>query len=69
MTLSQAKPFRYDTKSMIHKILKVISWSSLKLRTQALQKGFLGGTSGKNPPANAGDARDLGLIPGLGGSP
>ena len=23
----------------------------------------------KNPPANAGDARDMGLIPGLGGSP
>ena len=23
----------------------------------------------KNPPANAGDARDLGSIPGLGGSP
>ena len=23
----------------------------------------------KNPPANAGDIRDLGLIPGLGGSP
>ena len=24
---------------------------------------------GKNPPANAGDARDLGMIPGLGRSP
>ena len=23
----------------------------------------------KNPPANAGDTRDMGLIPGLGGSP
>ena len=23
----------------------------------------------KNPPANAGDARDMGLIPGSGGSP
>ena len=30
---------------------------------------FPGGTAVKNPPANAGDARDLGLIPGLGGSP
>ena len=25
-----------------------------------------GGTSGKNPTANAGDIRDVGLIPGLG---
>ena len=25
---------------------------------------FLGGTSGKEPPANAGDIRDVGLIPG-----
>ena len=54
---------------MIQKILKVINWSSLKLRTQALQTGFLGGTSGKNPPANAGDTRDSGLIPGSGRSP
>ena len=28
--------------------------------------GFQGGTVVKNPPANAGDARDVGLIPGLG---
>ena len=28
--------------------------------------GFAGGSVVKNPPANAGDARDLGLIPGLG---
>ena len=26
--------------------------------------GFLGGSVVKNPPANAGDARDVGLIPG-----
>ena len=31
--------------------------------------GFLGGSMVKNPPANAGDARDMGLIPGLGSSP
>ena len=30
---------------------------------------FSGGTSGKRPTANAGDTRDLGLIPGLGRSP
>ena len=31
--------------------------------------GFLGGSVVKNPPANAGDVRDMGLIPGLGRSP
>ena len=31
--------------------------------------GFRGGASVKNPPANAGDIRDVGLIPGLGRSP
>ena len=25
-------------------------------------RGFPGGTSGKNPPANSGDTRDVGLI-------
>ena len=33
------------------------------------QKGFPGGTSGKDPSASAGDMRDAGLIPGLGRSP
>ena len=30
---------------------------------------FPGGTVIKNPPANAGNAKDVGLIPGLGRSP
>ena len=30
--------------------------------------GFPGGSVVKNPPANARDARDMGLIPGLGRS-
>ena len=30
--------------------------------------GFQGGTVVKNPPANAGDTGDVGLIPGLGRS-
>ena len=30
--------------------------------------GFPGGTVVKNPPANVGDTRDAGLIPGLGRS-
>ena len=33
-----------------------------------LQRGFLGGSGVKNPPANAGDARDVGLIPESGRS-
>ena len=31
--------------------------------------GFPGSASGEEPTCNAGDARDLGSIPGLGGSP
>ena len=31
--------------------------------------GFAGGTVVKNPPSNAGEARDTGSIPGLGRSP
>ena len=31
--------------------------------------GFPGGSEVKNPPANAGDIRDMGLIPGSGRSP
>ena len=31
--------------------------------------GFPGGLVVKNPPANAGDTRNMGLIPGLGRSP
>ena len=31
--------------------------------------GFPGGTSGKNPPANAGEIRDADLIPGSGRAP
>ena len=31
--------------------------------------GFSGVTGGKNPPANAGDTRDMGLIPGSERSP
>ena len=34
-----------------------------------LSKGFSGGTVIKNPPANAGDARDMGSIPGSGKIP
>ena len=38
------------------------------MRTRSLS-GFLGGAVVKNPPANTGDARDVGLIPRSGRSP
>ena len=34
-----------------------------------IAEGFPGGAVVKNPPANAGDARDTGSIPGSGRSP
>ena len=40
----------------------------MPLAKSILLKGFPGGASG-NLPANAGDIRDAGLIPGSGGSP
>ena len=33
--------------------------------TNAYSRGFSGGSVVKNPPANAGDTQDTGLIPGL----
>ena len=39
------------------------------LRKVVQTGGFPGGASGKEPPANAGDTRDGGSIPGLGRSP
>ena len=36
---------------------------------QVLQRGFPGGSVVKNPLANAGNTRDVDLIPGLGRSP
>ena len=35
----------------------------------AVRVGFPSGASGKEPATNAGDIRDMGLIPGLGRSP
>ena len=42
-----------------------IIWPELK----ALKTGFRGGASGKEPPANAGEVRDVASIPGLERSP
>ena len=41
----------------------------LSLRSPHLFKGFPGGSVIKNLPANVGEARDVGSIPGLGRSP
>ena len=38
-------------------------------KTTKCKWGFPGGSVVKNLPANSGDARDTGLIPGLGRSP
>ena len=45
-----------------------MSGECLYVRTRSLS-GFLGGAVVKNPPANTGDARDVGLIPRSGRSP
>ena len=39
------------------------------LSTYVVEEGFPGGSVVKNLPANAGDIRDTGTIPGLGRSP
>ena len=46
--------------------LSDLHFLSLSLR---VNKGFPGGASGKEPSANAGDIRCVGLIPGSGRSP
>ena len=48
-------------------LLNNIYQTGLKPLVESL-RGFLGGAVIKNSPANAGDAGDVGLIPGLGRS-
>jgi len=43
--------------------------ASITKRTDHQSSAFPGGAVVKNLPATAGDARDMGPIPGLGGSP
>ena len=45
-------------------ITKKKEWKRVK-KIYGTYGGFPGGTSGREPPTNAGDARDVGLIPGL----
>ena len=48
----------------------VLKISLLKSNSgEVVVKGFAGGSMVKNLPANAGDAREVGLIPGLGRFP
>ena len=51
-------------------VLQNIRWYvSIIIGSNRIVSGFPGGTSGKEPTANAGDVRASGLIPGLGRSP
>ena len=45
----------------------MLEWLTEPRKTLCLQVywGFVDGTVAKNPPVNAGDARDLGSVPGL----
>ena len=61
-SISCDKPY---VKFFKERILKM-NHSALQ---QKLTQGFPGSTVLKNPPANSGDTRDLGLIPGLENSP
>ena len=53
-------------KHIYHKQLRVAVYLFVCVYTCV---GFPGGTSGKEPTANAGDIRDMSLIPGSGRSP
>ena len=44
-------------------------YSHTNIHTHTYTDGLTGGSVVKNLPANAGDVRDTGLIPGLGRSP
>ena len=44
-------------------------YDSVAFSIFTMQMGFPGGARVKNPPANAGDIRDMGSVPGLGRSP
>ena len=57
-----------------HKVINSMSVTELSVLFVCFNRGivvwgFPGGSVVKNPPTNAGDARDLGLLPGLGRSP
>ena len=58
-----------DQWSMTESINKPSHFQSVSFVQSYTKTGSPADTSGKNLPANAGDTRDVGLIPGLGRSP
>ena len=71
--------FRFSCSSLTTVSLVIVFFPTMPYRCSLMVLGFLfglsycigfpGGTVVKNPPAHAGGARDVGLIPGLGRSP
>ena len=53
------------SSTVILRTLLVSEKGSYVLLSVSLTRGFPGGAEVKNPPANAGDAREAGLIPVL----
>ena len=69
---SRGKVLWHSTKhSLWHRSLRLPFTCSQRYfySTSHTQFGFTGGASGKGPAANAGDVRDVDLIPGWGRSP
>ena len=60
---------RFIEKNPIHCFIDEKIKGSFLLTSRLVSIGFPGGTVVKNLSASAGDARDLGSIPGLGRSP
>ena len=57
---------------MVYPIFDVGDWGSERRTINTgvkMEEGFPGGSAVKNPPTSVEDARDVGSIPGLGGSP
>ena len=66
-----AKSFRFFSITGYYKVSRIVSWALQLVLVGCLFYlwwcvfgGFPGDSVVKNPPANAGDARDLGSIPG-----
>ena len=47
----------------------MVAWKKIAINSSHFTSSFPGGAVVKNLPANAGDKRDIGLIPGSGRSP
>ena len=58
-----------ESKKKLHLSSFLFNWLVENVQTSAVPRVYPVGTVAKNLPANAGDERDAGLIPGLGRSP